>query len=196
MSSKSILRGAVAAIVLCLGSATAAAADPVTWSLFGVTLEGGGTASGTFVYHADTNTFSAVNIVTSDGGLPGAAYTQAGGVYGGAGLPVAANRVGVLTLSGPGVGQRNLNLDLVSGMTNAGGLIVIRPTSAFSAEVTCADAPCATAGAPLRGVTAGAVTSFPLPPATIPTLGEWAMILFGLTLAGLAALTVMRRYPA
>ena len=195
MSSKSILRGAVAAIVLCLGSATAAAADPVTWSLFGVTLEGGGTASGTFVYDADTNTFNAVNIVTSGGVMPGATYTQAGGVYGGAGLPIAANRIGVLTLSGPGVGQRNLNLELVSGMTNAGGLIVIRPTSAFSAETTCVDAPCA-AAAHLRGVTAGAVTSFPLPPATIPTMGEWAMILFGCLLAGLAALTVARRYPA
>lgn len=31
------------------------------------------------------------------------------------------------------------------------------------------------------------------PPATIPTLSEWAMILFGLMLAGFAALTVLRR---
>lgn len=196
MSSKSILRTAVLAIGLMLAGAGPALAAPITWSLFGVTLDDGGVASGTFVYDADTNTFSAVNIVTSGGGQPGATFTQIGGVYGGAGLAVAASRIGVLTLSGPGVGQRNLNLQLVSGMTNAGGLIVIRPTSAFSAEVTCADAPCATPGAPLRGVSAGAVTSFPLPPATIPTLGEWAMILFGMALTGLAALTVMRRYPA
>lgn len=195
MSAKSALQGAVLAVGLLLASAGSTLAAPITWSLFGVTLDDGGVASGTFVYDADTNTFSAVNIITTGGGQPGAAYTQIGGVYGGAGLPVAADRVGVLTLSGPGVGQRNLNLQLVSGMTNAGGLIVIRPTSVFSAEVTCADAPCATPGAPLRGVSAGAVTSFPLPPATIPTLGEWALILFGLTLAGMATVTVMRRYP-
>lgn len=30
-------------------------------------------------------------------------------------------------------------------------------------------------------------------PASVPTLGEWAMILFGATLAGLAGLTVIRR---
>lgn len=196
MSSKSILRGAVLAIALCLVGATTAMAAPVTWSLYGVTFEDGGVATGTFVYDADTNTFSAVNIVTSGGGLPGAVYTQAGGVYGGAGLPVAANRIGVLTLSGPGVGQRTLNLDLVSGMTNAGGTIIVRPTAAFSAEGTCGNPACSVVGAPVRGVWGGAVTSFPLPPATIPTLGEWAMILFGLALGGLAALTVMRRYPA
>ena len=193
MSARSLLNGALLAIGLSLG-AGAACADPITWSLYGVTFEDGGRASGTFVYDADTNTFSAVNIVTTGGGAPGATYTQPGGVYGGAGLPVAGSRVGVLTLSGPGVGRRNLNLQLLAGMTDAGGLINIRPTSAFSAETACADAPCATATA-VRGVTGGAVTSYPLPPATIPTLGEWAMILFGLALAGMAALTVMRRYP-
>lgn len=35
--------------------------------------------------------------------------------------------------------------------------------------------------------------TFLAPPASVPTLTEWAMILFGLVLAGFAALTVMRR---
>lgn len=196
MSSKSMLRGLWLAIGLSLAGVVPAAANPVTWSLFGVTLEDGGMATGTFRYDADTNTFDNINIVTSGGGQPGAVYTQVGGVYGGAGLPVAADRLGVLTLSGAGVGQRNLNLQLVSGMTNAGGMILVRPTSAFSAEVTCANAPCSLAGAPLRGTSGGAVTSFPLPPPTIPTMSEWAMILFGVLLAGLAGFSVTRRYPA
>lgn len=33
----------------------------------------------------------------------------------------------------------------------------------------------------------------PAPPATVPTLSEWAMILFGMALAGLAALHIHRR---
>lgn len=197
MSVKSLSRAAALALGLLLAGAGTALAAPVTWSLHGVTLEDGGVATGTFRYDADTNTFDNINIVTTGGLMSGSAYTQVGGVYGGASMPPAANRVGLLTASGAGVGRRNLNLQLLSGMTNAGGIITIRPTSAFSAETTCGDPGCATAVAPLRGVTGGAVTSFPLPPPTIPTMGEWAMILFGAILAGFAALTVTRRrYPA
>jgi hypothetical protein len=50
---------------LCLPSI--ASADGVTWDLVGVTFDDGGTASGSFVYDAVSNTVSDVNITTSAG---------------------------------------------------------------------------------------------------------------------------------
>ena len=52
-------------------------AIPLTWTLHNVTFNDGGTASGTYVYDADTNTVSNINIVTTAGSaMPGATYTN------------------------------------------------------------------------------------------------------------------------
>jgi hypothetical protein len=61
-----IFRSTITALVLIVlaSMVPTASADGVTWTLSGVTFSGGGTASGTFVYDADTNTFSSVDIVT------------------------------------------------------------------------------------------------------------------------------------
>jgi hypothetical protein len=45
----------------------AASATPITWNLTDVTFADGSTASGTFVFDADTNTYSSINIVTTAG---------------------------------------------------------------------------------------------------------------------------------
>lgn len=50
------------------------AASPVAWTVSGATLSDGGAVTGCFVYDADTNTFSSVNVVTSGGANPGATY--------------------------------------------------------------------------------------------------------------------------
>lgn len=56
--------------------AAIAHATPVNWKLNGVLFSDGGTANGTFVYDADTNQFSAINITTTTGSvLSGAAFT-------------------------------------------------------------------------------------------------------------------------
>ncbi|HUP05219.1 MAG TPA: hypothetical protein VMU19_14580 [Bryobacteraceae bacterium] len=58
---------AVVAALLPLG----ALADPVTWTLTGVTFADGATASGSFVFDADTLTFSSIDVVFSPvGGSP------------------------------------------------------------------------------------------------------------------------------
>src|ERR1051326_2147724 len=46
---------------------TPALAIPITWNLSGVTFADGGTASGSFVYDADTNVYSFVNVTTTNG---------------------------------------------------------------------------------------------------------------------------------
>jgi hypothetical protein len=59
-------------LLLGFGSAQAI---PVIWTLEGVLFEDGGTASGSFVYDADTSTFSDTYIVTTSGSMfPGEAY--------------------------------------------------------------------------------------------------------------------------
>jgi hypothetical protein len=59
-------------LLICCAAVQGSAA-PVTWSLNGI-LDDGGTAIGSFVYDAGTNTYSAVNISTTSGSFPGATY--------------------------------------------------------------------------------------------------------------------------
>jgi hypothetical protein len=47
--------------------ALAASATPITWNLVDVTFGDGSTASGRFVFDADTTTYSSINIVTTAG---------------------------------------------------------------------------------------------------------------------------------
>ena len=50
------------AVVLLWVVAAAAQAVPVQWSVNGLVRDDGGTVSGSFVYDADTDTYSAVNV--------------------------------------------------------------------------------------------------------------------------------------
>src|SRR5690606_14688194 len=67
---KNLLAAALGATTLVIG-ATAAAADPVQWTLPDLTLVDGGTISGTFTYDSDTATFSKIQVNTSGGALAG-----------------------------------------------------------------------------------------------------------------------------
>ena len=58
---------AVPALLVLLCVPSVASADGITWTLSGVTFDDGGTASGSFVYDAVTNTVSSINIVTTAG---------------------------------------------------------------------------------------------------------------------------------
>jgi hypothetical protein len=58
-----------------IGSSVSSA-SPVLWTLTGVNFSDGGTASGSFIYDADTNTYSDIDIVTTSGSAQGGAtYT-------------------------------------------------------------------------------------------------------------------------
>jgi hypothetical protein len=70
-----LLRSIVALAIFAAGTASVSAA-PILWTLQGVTLSDGGTAFGSFVYDADTNTYSDLDITTTTGSArAGSTYT-------------------------------------------------------------------------------------------------------------------------
>lgn len=175
---------------------SAAAAAPVTWTLQDARFAGSGPEnpfSGSFAYDADTNTYSAINITTrSGGGYVGATYSF--GVNG------TASRVTLLTSSGDNTGLKGLYLLFDSPLTGAGGTVALdvtgSPTTARTMEAICSTPNCSNLNLPsarygFTGVVNGAVAA-----AAVPTLSEWAMIMFGTILAGAAALYIQRRRSA
>lgn len=70
-------RNLAGATLLALAIATPATAAPVLWTLSDVVFTDGGTASGSFVYDADLNAYSSIDITTTAGAeLSGAHFTQ------------------------------------------------------------------------------------------------------------------------
>lgn len=163
----------------------AALAAPVTYTVTGTftdTNQGG--FSGTFVYDADTNLFSAINLSSTAG--PGFAPAT----YNASILPNVPNAVRVTANGATPLGARCLVLALNGPMTNAAPTLTITQTW----EGTAADAGC-TSFSGWRPGAAGTVTPVVIP-APVPTMTEWAMILMGLLLAGGAAVMIQRRRPA
>lgn len=172
------------AVALALGlslTAASAFAAPVTWNVTG-TFAGGGTISGSFVYDADTNTYSAINITTTAGSEPGAIYTATSPVFTNSPAQFVA-----VTAAGRGVGNPRLALEFSLSLSNAGGVRTLD-----GEEGTCVLG-CSSFGALPRSASGSANSAVPAP---VPTLSEWAMILLGMALAGGAALTINRRRAA
>ena len=163
----------VAAWMLVIGllSAGGANAVPVTWTIPATTLSGSGNSiSGTFVYDADTNTTSSINLTQTNNSVS-STLTVAGANTGGYVRFVVANAVG----------QQGAYL-ISSGLTNAGGSVTI--TSGNLGIGTCGTVTsglCSnilTAGSNSSSVTITGVAPAPAPsPAPIPTLSEWAEIM-------------------
>ena len=65
---------AAVAFIITQFIATPAQATPITWTV-SAAFPDGGTAAGSFVYDADFNTYSSINITTTAGSVrPGATY--------------------------------------------------------------------------------------------------------------------------
>jgi len=161
--------------------ASVALADPVVWTLNGVTTLDGQTVTGSFTYDADTNTYSAINVTSTGGVGPFTALYP--------GVPSSAGIAAFIqTPASPG--QNGIFL-LSPIKTNAGGTLTINTTIGVGGLFTCTGA-CTggnfTAG---RSIATGSLVGAPVAP--VPTLSEWAMILFGTILAGGAALYIQRR---
>lgn len=158
-----LTRLAVAVFGLCIGlvCAPGAFAFPVTWTLSGATFNDGGTATGSFVYDADTNTLSNWSVAVAGGNtgtFPPITYdtTSGGSSVSGQG----ATTTGVMLCIGPcSVGSRELRMPSVSALTDAGGTIAIDTANLYQGECfNCSPYRSFTAGN-LVGTAAPAITS-------------------------------------
>ncbi len=105
--------------LLTFSLAQSAHAIPIQWTLSGITFSDGGTAAGSFVYDADTNVYSSIDITTTAGSvLPGATYVVDNNAFG-----FLSNADGMLALAGLPVVQDDPVLLMVysAPLTNAGG---------------------------------------------------------------------------
>ena len=174
-------------VVLTLGLAPAAMAAPVTWYAT-ATYDDGAVLGGSFVYDANTNTYSSVNLTMEGGNRPDRTYVT--------GAVVMTSTVLVaLTSAGPGTGNPIIELIWTGSLNDAGGS---RPLVASIRDGECANSSCSSIAsnpAPRRLVSGQVSTTQPnVTP--VPTLTEWAMILLGLVLAGAALLILQRRQQA
>ncbi len=181
------IRSFVATLALLVLSA-AAHAIPVRWTVTNLTFTDGSTASGSFVYDADTGAVSNINITTTAAGV---------GPFVVSGPLSSPPNILQFVESPMQNGADFLYLGLPSPLTNAGGSIALQPPAY---RQVCASTPgsnCNTAAVGSTvGINAGAtLVGVPVPPAvtSVPTMSEWMLLLTGLLTAGLGARTFQRR---
>ena len=164
-------------LVLLFCVPTIASANGIPWNLIGVTFDDGGTASGSFVYDAATNTYSSINIITAGGtAFGGATYTNLSGIFGSSSTGMLLGASGDLT------NTALLFLMFGADLTNSGGTIPLIGVG----EGTCDNSDCS-ASTLLRSITAGNVV------ATVSTPEPSALSLLGLGLATLLAGAAIRK---
>ncbi|HSN01058.1 MAG TPA: hypothetical protein VLS52_08635 [Rudaea sp.] len=159
-----LTRLAVAVFGLCIGlvCAPGAFAFPVTWTLSGATFNDGGTATGSFVYDADTNTLSSWSVSVAGGNtatFPAITYDNISDSSTVSGQ--GATLTGVMLCSGGTCSGsvRQLRMPAVSPLTNAGGTIAIDTANLYQGECfNCSPYRSFTAGN-LVGTAAPAITS-------------------------------------
>lgn len=174
ISRSLLLHGLVMAALLALAPGVRAA--PVVWTLADVLFDDGGTAAGSFIYDADTDTYSAINISTSAGSVfGGAAYAEL--LFGGA--TDAAFVSGALP---DYTGEPLLQLIFQTPLTSAGGLVGLVDLffpAASSYEATCTDGPCFGAIFERSLVDGGLIgVVIPIPAAGLLLPGALAMLAF------------------
>ena len=151
----------VVACLLVAFAATHTHAAPVRWVLQDVLFDDGGTAFGSFVYDADTNTLSDIAVTTTDGSaLAGSVYQFANFEAG----ILDADSVLLVAQENPTTGTPAFNMNLAEAMTNAGGTIAIAmapPPLAF--ESTCLISNCSQFFSIDRVVVSGFITTIPVP---------------------------------
>ena len=185
----------VSTVMGVLLAASPAMAIPISWTLSGVTFAEGGTASGSFVYDADTDVFSAWSISTVAGSvaaLPTFTYD-----------PTTSKDTGCTgsqpcfdtVLAGSGVGTvfRQIGFVPVAALTNAGGTTTI--SLAFEQSCTiisfisitsyASSCPTANDRAGFSGTLSAATDPGPGPGTPVPEPAT--ILLFGSALVGLAA---------
>jgi hypothetical protein len=173
-------------VLFCVPSI--ASADGIPWVLSGVTFDDGGTASGSFVYDAVTNTYSAISVTTTAGAtLAGATYTSLSDIAGSSstGFLFGPNNSSDLT------GASFLMWLFDAPLTNSGGIVQVSiPPPSDSIEALCGDPSCSDSAATFRIVTGGEVVGTAV---TTPEPSTFSLVGMGLValLAGAAIRKVL-----
>lgn len=160
------LRGLALTISVAVGLSfsSTSLAIPVLWTLTAVEFDDLGTATGSFVYDADTNTYSAIDVTTSGGTLPGATFSDL----------VLGTALDALVVADAGVdltGEPGFQFVFLGPLTNSGGAIdmTLFGDPFFSSfEETCLNAGCTSATlerSVISGGVIGVPTIIPLPAA-------------------------------
>jgi hypothetical protein len=157
-----IKKGRAVLAVIAFFASVVANAMPVEWTIDSLVFDDGGKGSGTFTYDADTNSYSAIEMIVTTAGtdFAGASYTW-----------VVGNSTGLLARVAPLEGLPALELTFAASLTDAGGVIAIVGAGEFRCGPECSY-PVST----LRGISSGQISAVPIPAAV------W---LFGSALAGL-----------
>ena len=171
-------------VILAFVAAQAVAA-PLTWVLSGITFSDGGTASGSFVYDANTNTYSSVNITTIAGSVrtTGATYhfvcgqdvPSCNGVS-----PSAGFNLNLTSAAANQTGLPGFALFFSSALTNAGGSV-----SVTGEEANCSNSTCTAPVSPERSITGGSVSTVAVPATPAPS--SVLLVSAGLLFAGFYA---------
>jgi hypothetical protein len=161
-------------------------AAPILWTLDDVTFRDGGTASGSFIFDADTSIYSSIDVETTAGStvLSGRSYQIEHPFY--VGSPMFLVMIESLPVA---FGTRSLQLPFAEDLTNAGGTVTLGRLFNFG-EGSCGGPPCqdVTEALPLRYIADGQVIGTPVPLSAVP---EPSTLL--LVAAGLAATRARRR---
>lgn len=167
----------VACLCLALAGLTNGHAVPVLWTFNGATFNDGGTATGSFVYDADTDTLSNWSVSVAGGNtgsFPAFTYdtTNATGSISGQG----ATLTGVLLEA---AGNRQLRTASVSPLTNAGGTVAIDTSNLYQGECfNCSPYRPYTAGT-LVGIIVVSITSAPSATFIAGTAGSFTVTATG-----------------
>lgn len=170
---------------LALGLATAAHAVPVQWTLDNVAFDDGGTASGSFVYDADTQTYSNIQVSTTSGTSLGSATFAAPCTA----APCTA-APGLVVLSESPTTNDLTNVRLLVLQLSLSSLPAAPATLPLAAarEGICPDANCTGSVGEVRSSTGGSlVGALFVATSAVPTLTEWALALLAVALALVAA---------
>jgi hypothetical protein len=146
-------------------------AAPVTWQIDSLLFDDGGSGHGSFTYDANTNIYSDIYIVTTQGSvLDGAVYEDLNpsGIISGPTYLIMVESIEPDMTGVPG-----MQFGFATELTNAGGTISL---AGPSFETFCGDLNCFTTAEPRRSLVVGQISSVPVPAAV------W---LFGSALAGL-----------
>lgn len=143
LTFRSLITALMLVLLFCVPSI--ASADGVAWDLSGVTFDDGGTASGSFVYDAATNTYSSIDIITAGGSaFGGATYTSLSSAFGSSSTGTLLGSSGDLT------NTALLFLTYGADLTDSGGTVPLNGVG----EGTCDNSDCS-ASTLLRSITAG-----------------------------------------